>query len=101
MLQIPGCDFSYGEQRIMSLVRLFLGNYSLYLLDEPTAGVNPIYFNVIKELIQQMICNGKTVLMIEHNMHFVREVARECAFMDSGKIRFQGSVEEILENKEV
>jgi ABC-type branched-subunit amino acid transport system ATPase component len=48
-LNESGGSFSYGEQRILALARLFMGNYSLLLLDEPTAGVNIVYQETIKQ----------------------------------------------------
>ena len=102
MLHHKGSDFSYGEQRLISLARLFMGNYSLLLLDEPTAGVNPVYIDNIKNIIWQMIADGKTtVLLIEHNMQFIDGVAHHCAFVDSGAIQFQGTAEEVLSNQDV
>ncbi|MDR2383126.1 MAG: ATP-binding cassette domain-containing protein, partial [Prevotellaceae bacterium] len=59
MLHKLGSEFSYGEQRLISLARLFMGNYSLLLLDEPTAGVNPMYINTIKQIILQMASINK------------------------------------------
>jgi ABC-type branched-subunit amino acid transport system ATPase component len=102
MLHHKGSAFSYGEQRLISLARLFMGNYSLLLLDEPTAGVNPVYIDTIKNIISQMIADGNTtVLLIEHNMPFIDGTAHHCAFIDDGIIRFRGTAEEVLGNQEV
>jgi ABC-type branched-subunit amino acid transport system ATPase component len=102
MLHHKGSDFSYGEQRLISLVRLFMGDYSLLLLDEPTAGVNPVYIDTIKNIILQMITDGETtMLLIEHNMQFIDGIAHHCAFIDDGAIQYQGTTEEILNNQNV
>lgn len=97
-----GSDFSYGEQRLICLARLFMGNHTLFLLDEPTAGVNPNYFKTIKLIMQKMIDqHNSTILLIEHNMHFVREIADYCAFINEGAIQYFGSPEEVLNNQQV
>jgi ABC-type branched-subunit amino acid transport system ATPase component len=102
MLHHKGSDFSYGEQRLLSLARLFMGNYSLLLLDEPTAGVNPVFIEAIQNIISQMVADGKTtVLLIEHNMPFVSGVADRCAFLSDGIIQYSGTCAEILNNQEV
>jgi ABC-type branched-subunit amino acid transport system ATPase component len=102
MLHCRGSEFSYGEQRLISLARLFMGNYSLLLLDEPTAGVNPVYIDIIRKIILQMVSTGKaTVLLIEHNMSFVNGVADYCAYISDGAIRYQGVTKEVLSNQEV
>jgi ABC-type branched-subunit amino acid transport system ATPase component len=102
MLHHLGSDFSHGEQRLISLARLFMGNHSLLLLDEPTSGVNPVYIQTIKQTIRQMVADGKTtVLLIEHNMPFVGEIADRCAYLSDGRIRHQGTPQEVLNNQEV
>jgi ABC-type branched-subunit amino acid transport system ATPase component len=95
-------EFSYGEQRLISLARLFMGNYSLLLLDEPTAGVNPVYIETIKNIVLQIVAGGKTtVLLIEHNMPFVNGIVDYCAYLSEGKIQYQGTAEEVLNNQDV
>lgn len=97
-----GSEFSYGEQRILSLACLLMGNDKLLLLDEPTSGVHPRYISLIKQIIRRIIDEKElTVLMIEHNMHFVREVADECAFLNDGVIAKSGDVEDVLNDAEV
>jgi ABC-type branched-subunit amino acid transport system ATPase component len=102
MLHHKGSSLSYGEQRLISLARLFMGNYSLLLLDEPTAGVNPVYIDTIKQIIRQMVSENKaTVLLIEHNMPFVNSIADYCAYISDGSIRYQGIAGDVLNNQEV
>jgi len=93
---------SYGEQRLMALVRLLMGNYRLLLLDEPTSGINPSLFGVFREVIREMVSReGKTVMLIEHNMGFVREVADGCRYLAGGKIIKGGSVQDVLDDPEI
>jgi branched-chain amino acid transport system ATP-binding protein len=101
MLHTPGNGFSYGEQRLLSLAGLMAGDYSLLLLDEPTAGVNPVYIEQIKRIIRQMADAGKTILLIEHNMPFVKDIADKVAYLDDGKIQFEGTAAEVLNKQEV
>jgi branched-chain amino acid transport system ATP-binding protein len=98
-LNESGGSFSYGEQRILALARLFMGNYSLFLLDEPTAGVNIIYQETIKQIIKEMVAGGATVLFIEHNIPFVSEVSDYCAFVQNGKIEMHGDTGELLNHQ--
>lgn len=95
-------ELSYGEQRLIAVVRLLMGNDKLLLLDEPTAGVNPVYIETVKAVIRKMVDEeGLTVLLIEHNMHFVRELADYCAYLDNGVIEKMGVTEEVLKDKNV
>lgn len=95
-------NLSYGQQRLLGLARLLMGNYKLLLLDEPTSGVNPVVIDKIKEIISYFI-NKKnmTVFLIEHNMKFVLDVADFCHFMSKGVIAVSGTPEDIIGNPDV
>ena len=100
MLEAKGGEFSYGEQRMLAIARLLMGKNKLLLLDEPTSGVNPVYNKQFGRIIRQLVEEqGMTVLLIEHNMHFVRSVADSCAFLSDGKIAAIGRTEEVLNDQ--
>ena len=101
MTEKDASTFSYGEQRLLSLARLLMGNCKLLLLDEPTSGVNPVYIETIASIINNMKAQGITILLIEHNMHFVKEIADTCAYLDDGCITKVGSTEDVLNDQEV
>lgn len=101
MLNDDASAFSYGEQRLLSLARLLMGGDRLLLLDEPTSGVNPVYIDTIEQIIREMSADGLTILLIEHNMHFVRKVANTCAYLDDGIIAKVGPTNEVLDDKSV
>lgn len=93
---------SYGQQRLLGLARLLMGDYKIFLLDEPTSGVNPAVIKKIKEIIKYIVENkGITVFLIEHNMNFVMEVSDFCHFMSKGIIATGGTPEDIIGNPEV
>lgn len=101
-LHDPASELSFGQQRLLQLLCLLMGEYDLYLLDEPTSGVNSRYIEKISEILKYMTGNLKrSVFIIEHNMHFVKEVATYCTFLDDGKIIAEGSAEEVLNNQTV
>lgn len=102
LLNQDASAFSYGEQRLLSLARMLMGGDRLLLLDEPTSGVHPQYINTIAQIIREMKeTEGLTVLLIEHNMHFVREVADTCAYLDEGVIAEVGPTNVVLGNQKV
>jgi len=88
MLDTPGGAFSYGEQRLLALARLLMSCHTrLLLLDEPTAGVNPAVCETIEGIIMRMVGENRlTVLLIEHNLPFVRQTASNCAYVVGGRI---------------
>ena len=102
MLDHKASTLSYGEQRLIAIARLLMADNQLLLLDEPTSGVNPVYIDTIAEVIRKIVQEkGATVLLIEHNMHFVRAIADQCAYLDDGVIEKVGTTADVLDDKEV
>ena len=99
MLDHKASELSYGEQRLIAMARLLMGNDRLLLLDEPTSGVNPKYINTFRSIILDMVeKEGQTILLIEHNMSFVRSVANQCHYLADGKILKSGATGDILDD---
>ncbi|MDD2600509.1 MAG: ATP-binding cassette domain-containing protein [Kiritimatiellae bacterium] len=99
--QVAG-RLSYGQKRLLETARLMMGNYKLMLLDEPTAGISPPFRIEIGRLLEKMVHEmGVSVLLIEHNMHFVREHADICHFMHNGRDHVFGTPADVLGNEEV
>ncbi len=92
---------SYGQQRLLALLRLFMGDYRLLLLDEPTAGVNIEIIKQMATIIRRMAGNGDSILLIEHNWEFVLQVADFCYFLDEGKVAAMGTPDDVLGNPTV
>ena len=90
-------NLSYGQQRLLELSRLLMGRYKLLLLDEPTSGVNPAVIAQMKDILQRLVSEeGYTIILIEHNMKFVLDVADFCCFMSSGKIAALGTPIDVI-----
>lgn len=99
MLDHKASELSYGEQRLIAMARLLIGNDRLLLLDEPTSGVNPRYIDTFRSIVRDMVeKEGQTVLLIEHNMSFVRSVADHCHYLADGKIIKSGPTGEVLDD---
>ena len=95
-------NLSFGQARLLQLARLFMGDYKLILLDEPTSGVNLGIIKQIKAIIKKLVNDGNTtILLIEHNMKFVLDLADFCCFMNRGKIAAIGTPEDVIGNDEV
>ena len=100
--QTPAEDLSYGQQKLLSVARLLAMGSDVLLLDEPTAGVNPEMIRRLLELIQRLAYErGKTVVVIEHNMNVVLEIADWVYFIDGGQIIAFGFPQEVLSDPKV
>ncbi|MEM1553012.1 MAG: ABC transporter ATP-binding protein [Candidatus Bathyarchaeia archaeon] len=94
-------DLSYGQQKLLAIARLLAAGADVFLLDEPTAGVNPEMVRSLLALIRRLAEEGKTVVVIEHNMNVVMEIADWCFFMDEGQIVAFGLPDEVLGDRTV
>ncbi len=94
-------DLSYGQQKLLTIARLLAAGADVFLLDEPTAGVNPEMVRSLLSLIRRLAEEGKTVVVIEHNMNVVMEIADWVFFMDEGQIIAFGLPEEVLGDRAV
>jgi len=99
--QMQAEDLSYGQQKLLALARLMASGADVLLLDEPTAGVNPEMVRLLLDLIRRLSEEGKTVVVIEHNMNVVMEVADWVFFMDNGQIVAFGLPDEVLGDRTV
>jgi len=83
---------SGGTRQKVNIVLAFMFDCPLVILDEPTAGLDPISLIHLKELIQRAKAKGTTFLITTHIMPLVEELADEIIFLLDGKIHFQGNI---------
>lgn len=97
----PLRTYSKGQARRVGLAQALLNNPDLVILDEPTSGLDPIGTAEMKELIRQLKRAGKTVLLSSHQLADVEDVCDQIVILYRGKIEVQGTVDELLEVKDV
>ncbi len=73
----------------------------LLLLDEPTAGMSPEETYATGEIVKQLNANGMSVLAVEHDMNFVRQVASRVTVLHFGRVFAEGSIDEIVADERV
>lgn len=92
---------SYGQQRLLELARALLKPHYLLMLDEPTAGVNPRIRQEFKSILKKLRKEGKTVLLIEHDMEFVMDISDRVIVLNEGRVLREGMPKEIMKDKKV
>ncbi len=92
---------AYGEQRRLEIARALVARPHLLLLDEPAAGMNPQESARLMDLIFKIRKMGTTVLIIEHDMKVMMNLADNIFVLDYGEMIAQGSPDEIRDNSRV
>ena len=94
-------SLSYGQKKLLEILRSVATGAELLLLDEPAAGVNRTMLHHIIDCIKLLQKEGKTILLVEHDMGFVMNVCEKIIVMNFGKDIAHGSPEKIQKNKAV
>lgn len=79
-------EISYGQQKLLTMGCCLANDADLLLLDEPVAGINPVYWEKIITIINEIKAIGKTVLLIEHHADFIEAVSDKLFFLTDGTI---------------
>jgi len=90
-----GRAMSYGQQKLVAIARLLAAGSRLLLLDEPASGLNPRMIEDLAGLLRGLVADGLTLLLIEHNMALVQEVADEVVLLEAGRCRLAGPTAEV------
>lgn len=98
---LPAAALSGGQKKLLGIVCALMGNPRLLMLDEPTAGVHPNLRRDIVAALQQLNAQGMTLVIVEHDMHFIREVCTRCIVLDRGRIVASCRPDELASNEHV
>ena len=82
------------------IVRALIMNPEIILFDEPTSALDPEMVGEVLELIKDIADTGMTMIIVSHEMNFVKKCANKVVFMDEGKISFSGTTSEVFNNKD-
>jgi branched-chain amino acid transport system ATP-binding protein len=92
---------SGGQQRLVEFGRVLMQDPQLILLDEVTAGVHPRLREIILAAVRRLREEGRTFVVIEHDMELVRTICERVIVMDAGEIVAHGTFEEIARDEHV
>ncbi|WP_310463478.1 ABC transporter ATP-binding protein [Sphaerotilus sp.] len=92
---------SYGDQRRLEIARALATDPKLIALDEPAAGMNATEKGVLRELIDQIRKDGRTILIIEHDVKLVMGLCDRLTVLDYGKQIAEGTPTEVQKNEKV
>ena len=90
---------SGGEQQMLAIARGLMSNPKLIMLDEPSLGIAPVLVDKIFESIKQISREGKTILLVEQNLHRALELANRGIVIQTGRKVTEGSSKELLSSE--
>jgi branched-chain amino acid transport system ATP-binding protein len=85
---------SGGQTKLLELARVLMGDPAVILLDEPAAGVNPSLTRILIERIEELNRQGKTFVIIEHDMDFIMRHCNPIIALAIGVVVFQGTAQQ-------
>jgi branched-chain amino acid transport system ATP-binding protein/branched-chain amino acid transport system permease protein len=92
---IPAGALSYGQSKLLSLSRVLATEADVLLLDEPASGIDTKWVDTVLDLVETVREQGRTVCIVEHNLHVVSRLADHTYFMELGRITAQGTIDEL------
>jgi ABC-type branched-subunit amino acid transport system ATPase component len=97
----PAGSLSYGQRKLLAFAAALMPDPELLLLDEPAAAVNPTMINQMKDHIRLLHQEGKTVVLVEHNMDVVMDISQRIVVLDHGQTIAEGTPDAIRQNPTV
>jgi branched-chain amino acid transport system ATP-binding protein len=94
-------ELSGGQQKLLEMARMLMPDPRVVMLDEPFAGVHPTLCRFMIERIETMAAEGKTVLLISHDLTSIYRLSRRVAALNEGRVIAMGRVDEIRGNPAV
>ncbi len=91
----------YGQKRLLEIARALAAEPQLLLLDEPAAGLNREETQRLAELLRRIAASGTAVLLIEHDMNLVMNVAAQITVLDFGRVIASGAPADVRRNPDV
>jgi L-cystine transport system ATP-binding protein len=89
-------ELSGGQQQRVGIARALALNPRIILFDEPTSALDPEWVGEVLAVIKQLADQGQTMLIVSHEMNFVRKIADHVVFIDEGLVVEEGPSEEVF-----
>ena len=94
----PLAELSGGQRRKAALVRTLVQDFDVLLLDEPTSALDPELVGEVLDVIKKVAVQGYTMLLVSHEMNFIRHVSNRVIFLDKGHVVEDGTPKEVFEH---
>lgn len=89
-------SLSGGERQRVAIIRTLMTNPEIILFDEPTSALDPEMVKEVQELMLKLAADGMTMIIVTHEVSFVKKVATKIIFLDEGKIVCGGTYQDLI-----
>jgi ABC-type branched-subunit amino acid transport system ATPase component len=94
-------ELSFGQRKLLEFATVLMGRPKLVMLDEPTAGVNPVMVERMERHVRELHTQGLTFLIVEHDMHLVMRLCDPVIVLDRGRPIKEGPPAEVQQDAAV
>lgn len=94
-------NLSFGQSKLIEILKIFMYESKLVLLDEPFSGLFPEMIKVITSLIRELVTSGRTIMFVEHDMRLISEICDHVIVLDAGSKIAEGTFEHVKSKPEV
>lgn len=92
-------SLSGGQKQRVAIIRTLMMDPDIILFDEPTSALDPEMIGEVLDLIKMVASENKTMIIVSHEMSFVKSIASRILFLENGKIIFDGNNKDFFKNK--
>jgi branched-chain amino acid transport system permease protein len=96
---VPAGALAFGQQKLVALARALATDADVLLLDEPASGIDVRWVDPMLELVADVRAQGKTVCIVEHNLHVVQQLADVACFLELGRLTARGPIRELMRDE--
>ena len=101
ILMQKGRELSGGQRRRVEIARCLVTMPKIILMDEPFAGIDPIAVDDIKKILNQLVSQGISILITDHNVSAALEICSRGLILSEGQVLAEGTTEELINNPKV
>lgn len=91
-------ELSGGQKQRVAIVRTLIMDPQIILFDEPTSALDPEMVGEVLDLMMELANKDITMILVSHEMNFVKKFATKVLFLDDGKVSFLGTVDQLINN---
>lgn len=93
-------SLSGGQKQRVAIARTLMMEPDIILFDEPTSALDPEMVTEVLNMISELAGSGITMIIVSHEMNFIKNCASRVLFLENGTIEFDGTVSEAFDKKE-